>query len=147
MSRLSKSLMIFTGWIVTRCSFADTQVDELLALLKMPVAEYKADDRPYRIGIVIKKNQYEVSWQIQPIYKITNLEEKQYRQPLGLEEMTVSAGSGLILQTRRIKSSGSSQFDQKVQDALTQAKLDKIPMVDQNMSYRLVHSFTKEGPL
>lgn len=121
-------------------AFADTQTDELLKMLTTPVAEYKVDNKPYVIDPKIAKRQYEVTWRVQPSFRVNAEDYQSYRQPVKVE-MIVEAGSGQILQSKTIKSSGSLRVDQKVHDALQQAKLQPLPMVEKTMRYTLVHDF------
>ncbi len=130
---------------VSGLASADAQTDELLQMLKAPVAEYQADDRPYVIDPQISKKQYEVSWLIPPIFLLSAAEYAGYKRPLTLE-MTIEAGSGRIVQSQVLKSSGSARADRKAQEALANAKLQSIPMVEKSMRYTLVHNFTLPAP-
>lgn len=127
-------------------AFADTQTDELLKMLTTPVAEYKVDNKPYVIDPKIAKRQYEVTWRVQPSFRVNAEDYQSYRQPVKVE-MIVEAGSGQILQSKTIKSSGSLRVDQKVHDALQQAKLQPLPMVERTLRYSLVHEFNVVPPL
>lgn len=126
---------IFSG-----SAFADTQTDELLKMLTTPIAEYKVDTQPYVIDPKIAKRQYEVTWRVQPSFRVNAEDYQSYRQPVKVE-MIVEAGSGQILQSKTIKSSGSFRVDQKVHDALQHAVLQPLPMVEKTMRYTLVHDF------
>ncbi|QCO22541.1 hypothetical protein C9E88_014095 [Acinetobacter cumulans] len=132
---------IFSG-----SAFADTQTDELLKMLTTPIAEYKVDTQPYVIDPKIAKRQYEVTWRVQPSFRVNAEDYQSYRQPIKVE-MIVEAGSGQILQSKTIRSSGSVRVDQKVHDALQQAKLQPLPMVERTLRYSLVHEFNIAPPL
>ena len=123
----------------------DTRVDELLQLLKTPVAEYE----PTRVADVvdpkIKKKEYVVSWVNAPLYTASLLETKNYKHPVKLE-LTVIASTGYIGSSKTIASSGSKSFDLKVQKSLLVARLEPIPMVDKNLSYTVEHEFSVTPP-
>lgn len=61
--------------------------------------------------------------------------------------MTVIASSGIIAKVEILKSAGSKVLDAKVIDALMQAKLESIPMVDRNITYSLIHELEINNPL
>ena len=119
----------------------DTRVDELLQLLKTPVAEYE----PTRVADVVdpklKKKEYVVSWVNAPLYTASLLETKNYKHPVKLE-LTVIASTGYIGSSKIIASSGSKSFDLKVQKSLLVARLEPIPLVDKNLSYTVEHEFS-----
>lgn len=123
----------------------DTRVDELLQLLKTPVAEYE----PTRVADVvdpkIKKKEYVVSWVNAPLYTASLLETKNYKHPVKLE-LTVIASTGYIGSSKIIASSGSKSFDLKVQKSLLVARLEPIPLVDKNLSYTVEHEFSMTPP-
>ena len=124
---------------------SDTRVDELLQLLKTPVAEYE----PTRVADVVdhklKKKEYVVSWINAPLYKASLLETKNYKHPVKIE-LTVIASTGYIGSSQIIASSGSKSFDLKVQKSLLVARLEPIPMVDKNLSYTVEHEFSMNPP-
>ena len=61
--------------------------------------------------------------------------------------MTVIASSGIIAKVEILKSTGSKLLDAKVIDALMQAKLESIAMVDRNITYNLIHELEINNPL
>ncbi|WP_180034639.1 MULTISPECIES: energy transducer TonB [unclassified Acinetobacter] len=123
----------------------DARVNALLQLLKTPIEEYQ----PTRVADVIdphvKPKMYEVSWVNAPQYVLSASEMKTYKQPVKLQ-LTVIAATGYIGGSKLIASSGSKNFDQKVQKSLLVARLEPIPMVDKNLSYTVEHEFSLHPP-
>ncbi|WP_180153242.1 MULTISPECIES: energy transducer TonB [unclassified Acinetobacter] len=123
----------------------DARVNALLQLLKTPIEEYQ----PTRVADVIdphvKPKMYEVSWVNAPQYVLSASEMKTYKQPVKLQ-LTVIAATGYIGGSKLIASSGSKNFDQKVQKSLLVARLEPIPMVDKNLSYTVEYEFTLHPP-
>ena len=123
----------------------DARVNALLQLLKTPIEEYQ----PTRVADVIdphvKPKMYEVSWVNAPQYVLSTSEIKTYKQPVKLQ-LTVIAATGYIGSSKLIASSGSKNFDQKVQKSLLVARLEPIPMVDKNLSYTVEYEFTLHPP-
>ncbi len=123
----------------------DARINALLQLLKTPIEEYQ----PTRVADVIdphvKPKMYEVSWVNAPQYVLSASEIKTYKQPVKLQ-LTVIAATGYIGSSKLIASSGSKNFDQKVQKSLLVARLEPIPMVDKNLSYTVEHEFTVHPP-
>lgn len=123
----------------------DARVNALLQLLKTPIEEYQ----PTRVADVIdphvKPKMYEVSWVNAPQYVLSASEMKTYKQPVKLQ-LTVIAATGYIGSSKLIASSGSKNFDQKVQKSLLVARLEPIPMVDKNLSYTVQYEFALHPP-
>lgn len=123
----------------------DARVNALLQLLKTPIEEYQ----PTRVADVIdphvKPKMYEVSWVNAPQYVLSASEMKTYKQPVKLQ-LTVIAATGYIGGSKLIASSGSKNFDQKVQNSLLVARLEPIPMVDKNLSYTVQYEFALHPP-
>lgn len=124
----------------------DPRVEELLKILKTPVAEYQ----PTRVSDVInpkaKIKTYEVSWVNAPQYVLNAQDIKGYQRPVKIE-LTVIAATGYIGASRIVQSSGSKSADQKIQKALQVARLDPIPLVDKNLTYTVIQSFDVKNPL
>ena len=124
----------------------DPRVEELLKMLKTPVAEYQ----PTRVSDVInpktKIKNYEVSWVNAPQYVLNAQDMKGYQHPVKIE-LTVIAATGYIGASRIVQSSGSKSADQKIQKALQVARLDPIPLVDKNLNYTVIQSFDVKNPL
>lgn len=124
----------------------DPRVEELLKMLKTPVAEYQ----PTRVSDVInpktKIKTYEVSWVNAPQYMLNAQDMKGYQRPAKIE-LTVIAATGYIGASRIVQSSGSKSADQKIQKALQVARLDPIPLVDKNLTYTVIQSFDAKNPL
>lgn len=123
---------------------AGEQDEELLKMLKTPVAEYKVDTKPYVIDPKIANRQLEVTWFIPPYFRMNTEDYANYRHAIKVE-MIVEAGSGNILQSRTLKSSGSTRADQKVHDALQKAQLQPLPFVEKTMRYTLIHEFNLDS--
>ena len=123
----------------------DARVNALLQILKTPIEEYQ----PTRVADVIdphvKPKMYEVSWVNAPQYVLSASEMKTYKQPVKLQ-LTVIAATGYIGGSKLIASSGSKNFDQKVQKSLLVARLEPIPMVDKNLSYTVEYEFALHPP-
>lgn len=145
MSKRQSAAVLILFSMISPAALAGVQDDELLTLLKTPVAEYKLDTAPYVIDPKIAKRQYEVTWRIAPYFKVNAEDYRAYRQPIKVE-MTVEAGSGVILQSKTLRSSGSVRVDQKVHDALQNAVLQSLPLVEKTMRYTLVHEFNLNSP-
>lgn len=123
----------------------DTRVDELLQLLKTPVAEYEPTHVADVVDPKLRKKEYVVSWVNVPLYTASLLETKNYKHPVKLE-LTVIASTGYIGSSQIIESSGSKSFDLKVQKSLLVARLEPIPMVDKNLIYTVEHEFSMTPP-
>ena len=61
--------------------------------------------------------------------------------------ITVITKIRIIAKVEILKSTGSKVLDAKVMDALMQAKLESIPMVDRNITYSLIHELEINNPL
>ena len=61
--------------------------------------------------------------------------------------MTVIVSSGIIVKVEILKSTGSKLLDAQVIDAVMQAKLESIPIVDRNITYSLIHELEINNPL
>ena len=114
-------------------------------LLHTPVAAYHIDDTPYHIDPKFLKDDYVVTWSSLPQFNFSSQELTQYKKPLQVE-LTVIASSGLIVDAKIVKSSGSKLIDQRVLEAVKIARLERIPLVDQNLTYRLVQDFKLTNP-
>lgn len=140
------TLCMGASWAETNLDrTTDTRVDELLQLLKTPVAEYEPTSVADVVDPKIKKKEYVVSWVNAPLYTASLLETKNYKHPVKLE-LTVIASTGYIGSSKIIASSGSKSFDLKVQKSLLVARLEPIPMVDKNLSYTVEHEFSMTPP-
>ena len=104
-----------------------------------PILDYKIDPK-------LLNKSYEVNWSISPKFNFTATELKSAQSPVKVK-MTVIASSGIIAKVEILKSTGSKLLDAKVIDALMQAKLESIPMVDRNITYTLIHELEINKPL
>ena len=57
------------------------------------------------------------------------------------------ASSGMMAKVEILKSTGSKLLDAKVIDAVMQAKLESIVLVDRNITYSLIHVLKINNPL
>ena len=140
------TLCMGASWAETNLDrTTDTRVDELLQLLKTPVAEYEPTHVADVVDPKLRKKEYVVSWVNVPLYTASLLETKNYKHPVKLE-LTVIASTGYIGSSQIIESSGSKSFDLKVQKSLLVARLEPIPMVDKNLIYTVEHEFSMTPP-
>ncbi len=126
---------------LTSVSWADAaRLEALNQLLHSAPPQYVMDDQPYEIDPKFLQEQYQVTWASLPQFNFTSKELKQYRQPLQVE-LTVVASTGMIVSSKILKSSGSKLIDQRVLLAVQAARLERIALVDQNLTYKLVQDF------
>lgn len=123
----------------------DPRITDLLKLLKTPVPDYQ----PTRVSDVIKPQTkiktFEVSWVNAPQYVLNAQDMKGFQRPVKMK-LTVIAATSYIGESLILQSSGSKRADEKIQKALQVARLDPIPMVDKNLSYRVEHDFAINPP-
>ncbi|MEZ2902175.1 hypothetical protein ACBQ24_05385 [Acinetobacter terrestris] len=119
----------------------DQKIDALLQSLTTPQKNYVPSALDYKIDPKLLEKSYEVNWSISPKFNFTATELKSAQSPVKVK-MTVIASSGIIAKVEILKSTGS-----KVLDALMQAKLESIPMVDRNITYTLIHELEINNPL
>lgn len=124
----------------------DQKIDVLLQSLTMPQKNYVPPVLDYKIDSKLLNKSYEVNWLIPPKFNFTTTELKAARSQVKVK-ITVIASSGIIAKVEILKSTGSKVLDAKVMDALMQAKLESIPMVDRNITYTLIHELEINKPL
>lgn len=130
--------------LLTSNLHADAQTEALIKRLQMTTPQYQVDQTPYHPKSIQK--QYSVTWKRPPIYHISAQEALLLKPDVEIE-MTISAGTGEVIQAKVRQSSGSKAIDQRILDALNHAKLESIPGVDKNLTYGLVHRFQIKNPL
>ena len=144
---LGKTMLIIACLGVQGLTHATPQpYDALLTLLKKPPATYVMRDEDYKLDPKLLKDEYLVDWAIRPQFDFSPQELKNYKQTLSVE-MTVIAASGTIVQSQVVKSSGSKKIDEKVVKSLRYARLESIPFMDPNVTYKLTQNFTMTSPL
>lgn len=104
-----------------------------------PALGYKIDPK------LLNKN-YQVNWLIPPKFNFAATELKAAKSPVKVK-MTVIASSGIIAKVEILKSTGLKVLDAKVIDAVMQAKLESIVLVDRNITYSLIHVLEINNPL
>lgn len=104
-----------------------------------PVLDYKIDPK------LLNKN-YQVNWLIPPKFSFTATGLKAAKSPVKVK-MTVIESSGMIAKVEILKSTGSKLLDAQVIDAGMQAKLESIALVNQNITYSLIHVLEINNPL
>ncbi|NNH87546.1 energy transducer TonB [Acinetobacter terrae] len=122
------------------------KIDALLQSLTTPQKNYLPPALDYKIDAKLLNKNYQVNWLIPPKFNFTATELKAAQSPVKVK-MTVIVSSGIIAKVERLKSTGSKLLDAKVIDAVMQAKLESIPMVDRNITYSLIHALEINNPL
>jgi hypothetical protein len=151
MKKQLRFLSVLGLCMLSQLSYANTaesinQPSKLRELLETPLPTYEYKKEDYQIDKKLYKQDYDVGWRSRPQFNITSQEFKQYKSPVKVK-MTVVASTGYIADSQIIKSSGSTQIDKKVKEALTLARLDVIPFVDKSVTYELIHEFDLRNPL
>lgn len=122
------------------------KIDALLQSLTTPQKKYVPPALNYNIDPKLLNKNYQVNWLIPPKFNFTATELKAAKSPVKVK-MTVIVSSGIIAKVERLKSTGSKVLDAKVIDAVMQAKLESIPIVDPNITYILIHELEINNPL
>lgn len=104
-----------------------------------PALGYKIDPK------LLNKN-YQLNCLTPAKFNFTATELKAAKSPVKVK-MTMIVSSGIIAKVERLKSTGSKLLDAQVIDAGMQAKLESIALVNQNITYSLIHVLEINNPL
>lgn len=122
------------------------KIDALLQSLTTPQKNYLPPVLDYKIDPKLLNKNYQLNCLTPAKFNFTATELKAAKSPVKVK-MTVIASSGTMAKVEILKSTGSKLLDAKVIDGVMQAKLESIALVDQNITYSLIHELEINNPL